>query len=205
MLAIGLTGGIGAGKSSVSRRLAARGAVIVDADVIARQVVEPGQPALAAIVERFGPEVLTDDGNLDRPKVAGLVFGDPQALADLNAITWPAVGAEIARRLSDEAESDHVVILDIPLLVESGRDNVAGLIVVDCPEEVALQRLVAERGMDPDDVRRRMAAQASREERLARADLVIDNSGDEGALDDEVARAWSWIESLSAQSSTGVS
>ncbi|MDQ1401861.1 MAG: dephospho-CoA kinase, partial [Actinomycetota bacterium] len=138
-------------------------------------------------------------------KVAGLVFGDPQALADLNAITWPAVGAEIARRLSDEAESDHVVILDIPLLVESGRDNVAGLIVVDCPEEVALQRLVAERGMDPDDVRRRMAAQASREERLARADLVIDNSGDEGALDDEVARAWSWIESLSAQSSTGVS
>jgi dephospho-CoA kinase len=205
MLAIGLTGGIGAGKSSVSRRLAARGAVIVDADVIARQVVEPGQPALAAIVERFGPEVLTDDGNLDRPKVAGLVFGDPQALADLNAITWPAVGAEIARRLNDEAESDHVVILDIPLLVESGRDNVAGLIVVDCPEEVALQRLVAERGMDPDDVRRRMAAQASREERLARADLVIDNSGDEGALDDEVARAWSWIESLSAQSSTGVS
>jgi dephospho-CoA kinase len=202
MLAIGLTGGIGAGKSSVSRRLAERGAVIVDADLIARQVVEPGQPAFVALVERFGAIILDVDGRLDRPRLAGIAFNDAEALADLNSITHPAVGAEIARRLAEEAETDHIVILDIPLLVESGRDNVAGLLVVDCPPDVALQRLVEQRGMDADDARRRMAAQAPRAARLARADFVIDNSGSLEQLESEVARAWEWISSLSGPTGT---
>jgi dephospho-CoA kinase len=197
VLAIGLTGGIGAGKSSVSRRLAERGAVVVDADLIAREVVEPGQPALAALVDRFGDEILDAEGRLDRPRLAAIAFADAEALADLNSITHPAVGAEIARRLAEEGDTDHIVILDIPLLVESGRDNVAGLLVVDCPPETAVERLVEQRGMDEADARRRMAAQAPRAERLARADFVIDNSGTLDQLESEVAKAWEWIRSLS--------
>ena len=195
MLVIGLTGGIGSGKSTVSELLAERGAVIVDADVIAREVVEPGGPAYQGVVDRFGREVLAADGTIDRPALAAIVFGDPEALADLNAVVHPAVGAVIAERLGDEAPTDHVVILDVPLLVESRRSQATAVIVVDCPEEEAVRRAVA-RGLPEDDVRRRMAAQASRDDRLAKADFVIDNSGPPEALAPQVGAAWSWIEGL---------
>lgn len=196
MVLIGLTGGMGSGKSSVSARLASRGAVVVDADAIVREVQEPGGPVLAAMVERFGRKVLAADGTLDRRAVADQVFTDPDALADLNAIVHPVVGAEIARRLDALAATDHVVILDVPLLVESGRSDLAGLIVVDVDPDLAVARLVELRGFREEDARARIARQASRQDRLVRADLVIDNSGDLDALDAEVARAWAWIESL---------
>jgi dephospho-CoA kinase len=202
MLVIGLTGGIGAGKSTVSRLLADRGAVVVDADVIAREVVEPGAPAYQPLVDRFGPEILLDDGTVNRPALAKIAFSDPAALADLNAVTHPAVGAVIAERLAEEAPTDHVVILDVPLLVESKRSNTAAVIVVDCPEEEAIRRAVA-RGLAEDDVRRRMAAQASRDERLANAAFVVDNSGPEDALPAQIDKAWTWIEDLRAGGDKG--
>jgi dephospho-CoA kinase len=199
MLVIGLTGGIGAGKSTVSRLLAEHGAVILDADVYAREVVEPGGPAYKGVVGRFGKDVLLPDGHIDRPALAAIVFADADALADLNAIVHPAVGAAIAERLAEESATDHAVILDVPLLVESGRSNTAGTIVVDCPPEEALRRAVA-RGLPEDDVRRRMANQVTREERLAKADFVVDNSGPESALPAEVDKAWDWIQSLNSRS-----
>jgi dephospho-CoA kinase len=199
MLVVGLTGGIGAGKSTVSQLLAGRGAVIVDADAIAREVVEPDGPAYQGVIDRFGKEVLRDDGTLDRPALAAIVFSDADALKDLNAIVHPAVGGVIAERLAEESSTNHVVILDVPLLVESGRGDMGGTIVVDCPPEEALRRAVA-RGLPEDDVRRRMGNQVSREERLAKADFVVDNSGPESALPAEVDRAWEWIQSLKSRS-----
>ena len=196
MLVIGLTGGIGSGKSTVSAALAERGAVVVDADAITRELQGPGQPVLAAMVERFGPQILRPDGALDRQAVADVVFVDADALADLNAIVHPAVGAEIAGRLAALAETDDVVILDVPLLVESGRDDMAGTIVVDTDPEVAVERLVAHRGFAEADARARIARQASREDRLAKADFVIDNGGDLDALTPQVDRCWAWIEGL---------
>lgn len=196
MLVVGLTGGIGSGKSTVSALLALRGAVIIDADAIAREVVAPGGPAYEGVVDRFGARILLPDGTIDRPALAEIVFNDQAALADLNRLTWPAVGAEIAERMGAHAETEAVVVLDVPLLVESGRDNVAALIVVDCPEGVALDRLVRLRGMDPEDARRRMAAQASRDERRTRADIVIDNSGDLASLEAQVDGAWARIQAL---------
>jgi dephospho-CoA kinase len=202
MVVIGLTGGIGAGKSAVSARLAERGAVVIDADAIVHELQQPGQPVLAGMVERFGPAILAAGGTLDRAAVADLVFGDdPGAranLADLNAIVWPAVGEEIARRLADLEGTDEVVVLDVPLMVESGRSDLTGLLVVDCPVDLAVQRVVGQRGMDEADARARIARQASREERLARADHVIDNSGDLAQLDREVEEVWAWIEGLRA-------
>ncbi|MBX3283972.1 MAG: dephospho-CoA kinase [Acidimicrobiales bacterium] len=198
MLLIGLTGGIGSGKSSVSARLAERGAVVIDADAIVREVQAPGTPVLAAMVERFGPGILADDGSLDRQAVADVVFTDAEALADLNAIVHPAVGAEIARRLEAEAATDHVVVLDVPLLVESGRSDLVGMIVVDVDPAVAVERLVAHRGFRADDAWARIAKQVSREDRLAKADLVVDNSGTLADLDAQVERAWAWIEGLRA-------
>ena len=199
MLVVGLTGGIGAGKSTVSSLLAGRGAVVVDADLIARQVVEPSGPAYQGVVDRFGKDVVLDDGSLNRPAIAEIVFNDADALKDLNAVVHPAVGAVIAERLAEEASTDHIVILDVPLLVESGRTNTAGTIVVDCPPEEALRRAVA-RGLPEDDVRRRMANQVSREERLAKADFVVDNSAPESALAAEVDKAWAWIQTLNSRS-----
>lgn len=190
MLLIGLTGGIGSGKSTVSALLARRGAVVIDADAITRELQLPGTPVVAAMVERFGAEILQADGSLDRQAVADIVFADADALADLNRIVHPAVGVEIAERLQREAKTDHLVILDVPLLVESGRDDMAALVVVDVDPEVALRRLVEHRGMRADDVRARMARQASREERLAKADLVIDNSGTPDDLERAVASTW---------------
>lgn len=196
MLLVGLTGGIGSGKSTVSALLAERGAVIVDADAITKDLQRPGQPVFAAMVERFGEGIVAADGTLDRQAVADLVFGDSDALADLNAIVHPAVGAEIARRLGEEAETDHVVILDVPLMVEGGRTGFVGLIVVDVDPEIAVRRLVEQRGMREDDARARMARQASREERLAKADRVIDNSGSLDDLRGQVDEAWAWIHTL---------
>jgi dephospho-CoA kinase len=164
--------------------------------VAARKVVEPGGPAYQAVVDRFGPGILAPDGSIDRPALAAIVFTDPAARADLEAITHPAVGVLINEQLAAEAETDHFVVLDVPLLVESGQMAVAGVIVVDCPPEVAIRRLVEQRGMDEADARRRVAAQVTREERLAHADLVIDNAGSPEALDRGVDAAWAWIQGL---------
>ena len=196
MKVVGLTGGIGAGKSSVSARLAAKGAVIVDADAIVREVQAAGTPVFEAIVERFGPGVVGPDGELDRPALAAVVFGDPEALKELNALVHPAVGAEVVRRVTEQQGTDRVVVLDVPLLVESGRYRASGVIVVDVPHDVAVARLARDRGMPEDDARARMARQVSREERVAKADFVIDNSGTPEALDEAVDRAWAWIATL---------
>lgn len=193
---VGLTGGIGSGKSTVSGLLEGYGAVIVDADRIAREVVEPGGSAYDAVLVRFGADVRSADGSIDRPALADVVFRDPAALADLNAIVHPAVGVMIAERTAAHAGTDDTVVLDVPLLVETGRAGVQGVLVVDCDPEVAVRRLVELRGMDEADARRRMANQASREERLARADVVIDNSGDLAHLAAEVERAWRWVAAL---------
>ncbi len=189
MLVVGLTGGIGSGKSTVSALLAERGAVVLDADAIHHENMARGGRVHDAVLARFG--------TVDRPALAAIVFNDPEALADLSAITHPAVGAVIAERLAAEAATDHVVVLDVPLLVESkGSYPVAGLVVVDVPPEVAVRRLVEQRGMAEDDARARMAAQASREQRLAAADFVVDNSGSLDDLRVEVERCWAWIQSL---------
>jgi dephospho-CoA kinase len=198
VITVGLTGGIGAGKSTVSALLSELGAVVVDADAIVHELQAPGQPVLAAMVERFGEGILLPDGRLDRQAVADLVFGDGDARADLNKIVHPAVGEEIARRLAAEAETDHVVILDVPLLVESGRKDMAAVIVVDVDPDVAVARLVEQRGMSEEDARARIARQASREERLATADHVIDNHGDRDALRRRVLEVWDQLTSLAA-------
>lgn len=191
MLVAGLTGGIGSGKSTVAALLAERGAVVVDADRLARDAVEVGTPGYRAVVERFGPSVVAPDGSLDRAAVAARVFGDPAALADLNAIVHPIVRAGIAQRVAALEGTGAVVILEIPLLVESGRSYGASVVlVVDCPEDVALRRLVEGRGLAEADARRRMAAQVSRADRLAVADVVIDNSGSRADVERQVDRVW---------------
>lgn len=197
MLVVGLTGGIGSGKSTVSTMLAAKGAVVVDADAITRELQQPGTPVFAAMVERFGAGIVGADGALDRPAVADIVFNDAAALADLNAMVHPAVGAEIMRRMAELGESDETVVLDVPLMVESTNAYpVGGLLVVDVDPEVAVKRLVTQRGMREPDVRARMARQASREERVARADFVIHNDGSLDDLAPQVDAAWEWIASL---------
>lgn len=196
MILVGLTGGIGSGKSTVSAMLAARGAVIIDADAITRELQQPGRPVFDAMVERFGPSIVATDGTLDRPAVAAIVFDDPAARRELEAIVHPAVGAEMVRRMKAEAGTGHVVVYDVPLLVESGRSGYSGVVVVDADPEVAVRRLVEQRGMTEADARARIANQASREDRLAIADQVIDNNG---SLDDLAARVdevWAWMESL---------
>ncbi|MGH9213739.1 MAG: dephospho-CoA kinase [Acidimicrobiales bacterium] len=200
MIVIGLTGGIGSGKSTVSALLAARGAAIMDADAITRDLQRPGTPVFEAMVDRFGPGIVAADGTLDRAAVADIVFGDAEALADLNAIVHPAVGAAIAERMAELAQTDAVVILDVPLMVESARGYpVDGLIVVDVDPDVAVERLVEKRGMREADVRARMARQASRAERLARADRVIRNGGTLDDLRTQVDETWDWVAKLRAQ------
>ncbi|MEU7937043.1 dephospho-CoA kinase [Microbispora bryophytorum] len=190
MLKVGLTGGIGSGKSEVSRRLAARGAVVVDADKIAREVVEPGTPGLAEIVEAFGEGVLRPDGTLDRERLGAIVFADAEKLKVLNGIVHPKVG-ERSEQLQREAPDDAVVVYDVPLLAENklaARYDV--VIVVDTPDEVRLERLLRLRGMREADARARIAAQASREDRLRIADIVIGNEGSLDDLDAEVDKVW---------------
>ncbi|TMQ93453.1 dephospho-CoA kinase [Actinomadura soli] len=190
MLKVGLTGGIGSGKSEVSARLRERGAVVIDADKIAREVVEPGTPGLAAVVAEFGEEVLLPSGVLDREKVGRIVFGDPERLAALNAIVHPLVG-ERTRELMDAAPAGAVVVYDVPLLLENGMAEMYDeVVVVDAPEEVQLDRLVARRGMTEEDARARMASQASRAERRAVATHVIDNSGTLDDLKSQVDALW---------------
>ena len=193
MRLIGLTGGIGSGKSSVSAALARRGARIVDADALVRELQSPGTTVFRAMVDRFGTGIVAADGTLDRPAVAAIVFHDEQALADLGAIVHPRVHEEIERRVAEAADSDDVVVLDIPLLDRNGWPGLLGTVVVDLDPEVAIRRLVEHRGFTEADARARIAAQADRSERLQLADFVVDNSGTLDELEAEVDRLWSWI------------
>jgi dephospho-CoA kinase len=190
MLRVGLTGGIGSGKSEVSRRLAARGAVLIDADVAAREVVAPGTPGLAEIIAAFGPGVLRPDGSLDRPRLGEIVFADPGLLARLNAIVHPRVRERMGE-LERAAGNAAIVVHDVPLIAENalsaGYDVV---VVVDVPPAVQLERLTRRRGMASEQAAARIAAQASREQRLAIAGLVIDNSGPLSELDQRVGELW---------------
>lgn len=196
MILVGLTGGIGAGKSAVSAQLASHGAVVIDADVIVRQLQQPGQPVLRSIIERFGAGVLQESGHLDRAALADMVFNDAAALADLNAIVHPAVGREMLRRIDEERDKDSVVVLDVPLLVENPRSGLCGVLVVDLDPDLAVRRLVAGRGFSPVAARARVSRQASRSARRLAADWIIDNSGSRLDLARQVAQAWRWMCSL---------
>ncbi len=200
MIVVGLTGGIGAGKSTVSPMLADRGAVIVDADKIARDLQLPGSPVLAEMATRFGDHIIAADGSLDRAAVAAIVFNDKQALADLNAIVHPAMQVEIKRQIDAHAGTDRVVVLDFPLLAENPRDGLAATIVVDVEPDIAVQRLVEFRGMNAEDARARMNSQISRDDRIAQATHVIDNSGDLDALRPQVDALWDELEGLARAS-----
>ncbi len=196
MILIGLTGGIGSGKSTVSALLASHGAVIIDADAIVRELQAPGQPLLAVLAERFGSHIIDAHGALDRAALAGIAFADPEALKDLNKIVHPAVAAEMDRRLKEQRATNNVVVLDIPLLTENPRKGLCGVVVVDIDPELAVRRLVEFRSMAEDDARARIAKQASREDRLAIADKVIDNSGDLASLEAQVDEVWAWAQQL---------
>ena len=190
MIRLGLTGGIGSGKSTVAGMLADHGAVIVDADQIARDLVEPGGEALAELVTEFGPRILREDGSLSRGELAAMAFSDPRATERLNAIMHPLIRAEAERRIQASPDAA-VVVYDMPLLVETGQQDIVDVVmVVDVPEEVQLDRAVRLRGLDEDDVQRRMTVQASRADRLAVADIVIDNSGTPEETAAQVAQAW---------------
>ena len=193
MLLVGLTGGIGSGKSTVASLLAERGAVVVDADAITRSLQVPGQPVFDAIVERFGPGIVAADGSLDRQAVASVVFTDEAARKDLEAIVHPAVGTEMVRRLQEHAGTDSVVVYDVPLLVESGKTGYGAVVVVDVDPDIAVARLVAHRGFDEADARARIANQVDRAARLAVADRVVDNSGTLEALEAQVDEVWAWL------------
>ena len=190
MLRVGLTGGIGAGKSEVSRRLAAQGAVVIDADAIARDVVAPGTTGLADVVEAFGPGVLMPDGSLDRPRLGDIVFADPQLRTKLNGIIHPLVAAQM-QAIEDAAGPGAIVVHDVPLIAEN---NLAGsydlVVVVDVPPRVQLDRLVRHRGLSRDQAKARMAAQADRAQRLAIAGIVIDNSVSLTELDRLAGELW---------------
>ncbi|MDI2098122.1 dephospho-CoA kinase [Ruicaihuangia caeni] len=195
MLLIGLTGGIASGKSLVADRLESLGAVHIDADVIARQVVEPGTPALEAIRQAFGEGVLRPDGSLDRPALGALVFGDRQRLDRLNAIVHPAVKQRVAERIAEasDADPDAVVVYNVPLLVEAGRAHELPfdhIVVVDAPAALRLQRMVEHRGLSRDDAERRIASQASDADRLAAADIVIRNDGPVARTLEQVDALW---------------
>ena len=197
VLLLGLTGGIGSGKSTVAALLAEKGAVIIDADAITRELQRAGQPVFDEIVARFGPSVVGADGELDRVGLGRVVFADEEARKDLEKIVHPAVGAEMIKRLQAESETDHVVY-DVPLLVEAARRamSFAGVIVVDIDPDIAVRRVVEQRGMDEKDVRARVANQASRAERISVADKVIDNSGSREDLRRQVDDVWAWIQTL---------
>jgi len=190
MLKVGLTGGIGAGKSEVSRRLASYGALVIDADQIAREVVEPGTPGLAQVVGLFGTGVLAPDGTLNRQQLGEIVFGDDELRAKLNSVIHPLVGARL-RELEQGADADAILVEDVPLIAENDlADFYDMVVVVDVPPRLQEERLVRDRGMTPDQVAVRMAAQASREQRLAIAGIVVDNSGSLAELDREVGELW---------------
>lgn len=193
---IGLTGGMGCGKSTLARLLAERGATVLDADEITRELQRPGQPVYDAIVERFGGAVVAPDGSLDRRALAAVVFEDRAALAALEGLVHPEVAAAMGARVAAAAGTDRVLVLDVPLLVEATDYPLAGVVVVDCPVDTAVRRLVEHRGMAEADVRARIARQAARQERLARADVVVDNAGPPEALEPQVDAVWAWIQTL---------
>lgn len=195
MLLVGLTGGIGSGKSTVARMLAARGAVVLDADAFARDAVAAGTPGFRAVVKRFGAEVVGPDGELDRRGLAAIAFADDQARRDLEAIVHPQVRRRLLRSIGAHADADDIVVIDSPLLVEADQGgSVQLLVVVTAPEEAQLERLAAGRGMSERDVRARMAAQMPLEEKAAKADVVLDNGGDLQDLERQVERLWRDLE-----------
>ena len=203
MLRVGLTGGIGSGKSEVARRLAGHGAVLIDADVAAREVVVPGSPGLAKIAAAFGPEVLRPDGSLNRERLGEIVFADPGLRTKLNAIVHPLVREWMAAAEQAAAQAARppgpVIVHDVPLLAEiRGKEGFDLVIVVDVPPGLQVERLTRQRGMAPEQVRARMAAQASREQRLAVADIVIDNSGSLDDLDRRVTDVWTDLQCRAA-------
>jgi dephospho-CoA kinase len=195
MLAVGLTGGIGSGKSAVAELLVTRGAVLIDADQVAREVVAPGGAAYQALIDRFGTGIVAPDGTIDRPALAAVAFADDATRADLNAITHPAIGVAMIKARDALEDTDDIVVLAIPLLTAQHRDTVKLrlVVVVDCPTDIALGRLLTQRGMDRADAEARIAAQISREERIKEADYVLDNSGDRPQLEVEVSTLWEWL------------
>ena len=197
-LEIGLTGGIGSGKSTVSTGLVDRGAVLIDADAIVRELQQPGKPVFEKMVERWGEKILSDEGELNRQAVADIVFKDSEELLALNEIVHPLVRKEIARLRDTYAGGGAPIILDIPLLIESGYEDLNGIIVVDLFPEEAIRRLVAYRGFSEEDAKNRISNQVKREDRIEKADFVVDNNGDLNSLNEEIDRAWNWIESFSA-------
>ena len=196
MILIGLTGGIGSGKSTVSSLLAKRGAVIIDADAITRELQQPGAPLLDVLAERFGAHIIAADGSLIRDELRKIAFSDADALKDLNKIVHPAVANEMDRRMEEVRHTDKVVILDIPLLTENPRKGLSGIVVVDVPVEVQVARLAEFRGMKEEDARAVIAKQATREERTKIADQVLDNSGDLEFLQEQVDAVWQWAQQL---------
>jgi dephospho-CoA kinase len=195
MLAVGLTGGIGSGKSAVADLLVQRGAVLIDADQVAREVVAPGGPAYQPLIDRFGEGIVAADGTIDRQALAAVAFADEETRLELNAITHPAIGMAMLRERDAYAETDDIVILAIPLLKALHRDTVRlhEVVVVDCPTDVALERLLTQRDFDRTDAEARIRSQISREERVEEADYVLDNSGDRDALEVEVEKLWDWL------------
>ena len=201
MLAVGLTGGIGSGKSAVADLLVARGAVLIDADQVARDVVAPGGPAYQPLIDRFGPGIVAPDGTIDRPALAAVAFADDESRLALNAITHPAIGVAMIAGRDALADTDDIVVLAIPLLTAVHRETVKlhKVVVVDCPTDIALERLLSQRGFDRADAEARIRSQISREERVKEADYVLDNSGDREALEIEVEKLWDWLVAARAE------
>lgn len=190
MLLVGLTGGIGSGKSTAARMFASRGAVVLDSDVLARAVVQPGTPGFDAVIARFGGAVLAPDGSLDRDALAHIVFADEAARADLEAIVHPEVRRRIAETVTAHADTDDVVVVDSPLLIETGaHESFSTVIVVTASVDARIARLKT-RGMSEDDVRARMHAQRPLEEKEGYADVVLDNGGSEAELEAQIDRLW---------------
>ena len=196
MILIGLTGGIGSGKSEVARLLSALGAEVIDADQIVRELQQPGAEVYHAMIDMLGQEIVSPDKSLDRGKIAGQVFADESLLKKLNELIHPIVRRVMNERVESFRNTDKVVVLDIPVLVENPRPGLDGVLVVDLDTQIAIQRLVEQRQMKLEDAQARVAKQATREQRRAIAGHVIDNSGDRQALETSVDRAWTWIRSL---------
>jgi dephospho-CoA kinase len=195
MLAVGLTGGIGSGKSAVADLLVQHGAVLIDADQVAREVVAPGGPAYQPLIDRFGPGIVAADGTIDRPALAAVAFADEESRLALNAITHPAIGVAMIQARDAHEGTDDIVVLAIPLLTAAHRETVKlhKVVVVDAPTDVALERLLSQRGFDRADAEARIRSQISREERAKEADYVLDNSGDRDALEAQVDALWAWV------------
>jgi dephospho-CoA kinase len=201
MLAVGLTGGIGSGKSAVADLLVARGAELIDADQVARDVVTPTGPAYQPLIDRFGPGIVAADGTIDRPALAAVAFADEESRLALNAITHPAIGIAMIQARDSFEGTDSIVVLAIPLLTAVHRETVKlhKVVVVDCPTDIALERLLSQRGFDRADAEARIRSQISREERVKEADYVLDNSGDREALEIEVEKLWDWLVAARAE------